>query len=148
MARNSIIDGCIRAEKSAATIYKNFMRMFPEHKEFWKDLFDDEIKHLSFLKDVKSLGLVDELQKRGPLPSVSLINKTLKLADDITEKTKGTSLSIDKALKMVLKLEESVMETYTNKMIADLMSCGNKTLEEIIADEKAHIRKIKGMMRE
>jgi hypothetical protein len=55
MNRNSIINGCMKIERSAANIYKNLMKKFPEKEDFWKNLFDDEVEHLSFLKDVKSL---------------------------------------------------------------------------------------------
>lgn len=80
-------------------------------------------------------------------PSMPIINKTLKLADSINKKTKNGSLSFNNALRMLLKLEESMVETYTNKVIAILLSCGNEiSYKKIAADEKKHIRKIKKMM--
>lgn len=148
MERNSVINGCIKAERSAASIYKKFMQLFPEHKDFWKILFDDEIKHLSFLMDVKSLGLINEMKKIDLPPSMPVIKKTLKLADSITKKTQGGSLSLVNALKMTLKLEESMVETYTNKLIAILLSCENElSYKKIITEEKKHINKIKKMMK-
>ena len=110
--------------------------------------FDDEISHLAFLRDVKSLGLVDEIQKMDPSLSYAVIDKTVKLADDLTAKIKTDSISFKKALSMALKFEESMAETYTNKMIAHLIACEDKpSYKKIVADEKKHIDKIKKMMK-
>jgi hypothetical protein len=147
MNKNSIIDGCIKVEKSSAYIYKNLMRKFPEMEDFWKNLFDDEVEHLSFLKDVKSLGLTDEMGKIDLPPAMPIINKTIKMTENIKEKIKTGSISLKNALKVTLKLEESIVETYTNKIIANLMSCENTlSYKKLIANEKKHINKIKKMM--
>ncbi|MBI5742083.1 MAG: hypothetical protein HZA16_15400 [Nitrospirae bacterium] len=148
MQNDSVIKGCIKVEKTAAAIYKKLSQLFPEHRDFWKSLFDDEVKHLAFLRDVKSLGLVEDLQKRGPLPPASTIDSTQTLADAIADKAKGPSFSMSKALKMVLNLEESMVEIYTNKIIADLMSNESEmSLKQLVAEENSHIRKIKRMMK-
>ncbi len=148
MDKNKIINGCIKVEKSVASVYKKLMVKFPDRKDFWNDLFDDEISHLSFLNDVKSLGLVDEIQKMDASPPTAVINKTVKMADDVCEKIKSDSISFKRALSMVLKLEESMVETYTNKIIADLVSCEDEpSYQKMLADEKKHINKIKKMMK-
>jgi len=147
MDRNTVINGCINIEKSASSIYDKLMQIFPDKKEFWKNLFDDEIEHLSFLNDVTSLGLIDEIEKIDFLPSMSVINKTLKLADTITEQITTSSISLEDALKMMLKLEKSLVETYTNKLIARLISCDEGGGEKLIIDEKTHIDKIQEMIK-
>jgi rubrerythrin len=148
MDKNELIHGCIKAEKSAASIYKKLMKMFPEKKDFWKELFDDEINHLSFLNDVKSLGLTDAMEKIELPPSTAMINKTLKLADDLTAKITADSISFKKALAMALKLEESMVETYTNKIIANLISCKDESsYKKMVSDEKKHINKLNKMMK-
>lgn len=148
MGRNAIINGCIKVEKSAASVYKKLMKKFPEKKEFWNDLFNDEVEHLSFLNDVKSLKLIDVMQKIDLPPSLSIIDEAVALADDLTARIKSGSLSLKKALTMALELEESIVETYTNKIIATLISCEDKTsYQKIVADEKKHIKKIRNMMK-
>lgn len=148
MTKDSIINGCMKVEKSAAAIYHKLMMKFPEKKEFWKELFDDEKNHISFLKDVKSLGLTDVMEKTDPLPSRKIINEALRIADDLKVKIASDSVSFNKALVMVLKLEESIVETYTNKVIADLICCEEEVnYKKVVADEKMHIRKIKKMMK-
>ena len=147
MNKNSVINGCIKVEKSSAYIYKQLMRKFPEKEGFWKNLFDDEVEHLSFLRDVRSLELSDEMKKIDFPPAMPVINKTIRQAENITDKIKTGSISFNNALKSALKLEESIVETYTNKIIASLMSCENKvSYQKLIANEKKHINKIKKMM--
>ena len=123
------------------------MRIFPDEKDFWKNLHDDEVEHLAFLKDVKLLGLIDEIEKTDFLPSMSVINKTLKLAGKITDKITASSIPLDDALQMTLKLERSIVETYTNKLIGNLISCDETRAEKIIIDENNHIDKIKNMIK-
>jgi len=148
MAKNEFINGCIKVEKSAASMYKKLMTKFPDRQDYWKELFDDEISHMSFLNDVKSLGLIDEIQKMEASPSISLINKTVKMAEDLTAKIKEDPISFKKALSLVLKFEESMVEIYTNKIIANLISCDDEpSYKKMVADEKKHINKIKKMMK-
>jgi len=148
MESNTIINKCIQVEKSAASIYKDLMKQFPEHKDFWQDLFNDEIEHTSFLRDVKSLHLKDELQKIDLLPSLPTINMALDFADNITKKIKSGPVSLDEALAMTLELEESMVETFTNKIIADLMSCEDENgYKKIVSDEIRHLNKIKKMIK-
>ena len=148
MERNTIINKCIQLEKSAASIYKDLMKQFPEHKDFWQDLFNDEIEHTSFLRDVKSLHLKDELQKIALLPSLPTINMALDFADNITKKIESGPVSLDEALAMTLELEESMVETFTNKIIADLMSCEDENgYKKIVSDEIRHLNKIKKMIK-
>ena len=147
MERNTLISKCIKVEQSATSIYKYMMKQFPEHKDFWQGLFNDEIEHVSFLRDVISLNLKDELHKIDLLPSLPTINMALELADNITGKIKSGPVSLDEALAMTLELEETMIETYTNKIIANLISCDDENgYKNIVSDEKNHLNKIKKMI--
>jgi rubrerythrin len=145
---HTLINGCIKAESAAASIYGNLSNIFPEQKEFWETMRDDEREHISFLNDVKSLGLISEIDKMDLLPPMELINKSLKIADDVSDEITVRPVSFEDALSMTLKLEESMAETYTNKLIARLLSCeGETSFEKLVADEKNHINKIKNIIK-
>ena len=147
MKINDIINGCIKVEKSVASIYSTFMQLFPEEKDFWEGLYKAEIEHSSFLMDTKSLGLINELKKISLLPSMQIINKTLKLVDNITKKISKNPISLKSALKMTLVLEETIVEVYTNKAIENLLDCDNKScIKKILLDGKLHIDKVKDMI--
>ena len=148
MAKKKLINACMKVEKSAAVMYKKLMIKFPDKTDIWRELFNDETNHLSFLKDVKSLGLIDVMEKIDVLPSMRIINETIKKADELNVKITAGSISLKKALAMALQLEESIVETYTNKLIANLLSCEDEvSYKKIVADEKKHINKIKKMMK-
>ena len=149
MYKTALINGCIKVEDSVASIYSNLMQVFPEKKDFWGSLFNDEREHIAFLTDVKSLELSDEIEKVDLLPTMPMIDKTLRLAEDVNEKIKSRSLTFNDALSMTLEIEESMVETYSNKIVAKLLSCADESsCEKFITDEKSHVEKISIMMRD
>ena len=50
MDRDEIINGCIKVESAAASIYSKLMQLFPEEHDFWEVLYNDEKQHISFSK--------------------------------------------------------------------------------------------------
>ena len=147
MDRNEIINGCIKVESAAAFIYSKFMQVFPDKQDFWEGLYNDEKEHILFLSDVKSLDLSDEVRKMNLLPSKSTIKEVLKLSDKISQKISSGPVTFREALKLSLKLEESMVETYTNKLISSLLSYDNEAcFDTFITSEKNHEEKIKKML--
>jgi hypothetical protein len=147
MYRTALINGCIKVENSVASIYSNLMHIFPEKRDFWGGLFNDEREHIAFLTEVKSLGLTDEIEKVDLMPTMPMIERTMKLADVVNEKIRSSSLTFNDALSMTLEIEESMVETYTNKVVAALLTCaGVSSCDQFIADEKSHVEKIRLMM--
>ncbi len=144
---HDLIKGCIAIEKTAASIYGTFMQLFPKEKNFWEDLFNDEIDHASFLTDVDSVGIFDELRAAAlPLP-VQLVEKTFKFAGNMNREINLNPVSFENALKMALKLEETMVEIFTNKAIASLLFSEDKPFaEKILLSERLHVDKIKDMM--
>jgi rubrerythrin len=125
------------------------MNKFPDTKEFWGSLLNDEREHIAFLSDVKSLELITEMEKLDFPPSMEVIKKTLKLADKVSRKLSDNVNSLKDTLKMALKLEESMVEIYTNQLISKLLSCEDEIpIKKVVADEKTHIKKIRKMMKQ
>ena len=149
MYKTALINGCIKVENSVASIYTNLMQVFPEKKDFWGSLFNDEKRHIAFLNDVKSLELFDEIEKVDLLPTMPMLEKTLKMAEDANKKIKSRSLTFNDALSVTLKIEESMVETYTSNIVGKLLSCADEaSCEMFITDEKSHVEKIRIMMRD
>ena len=149
MEQKDFIDGCIKVETSVASIYSKLMELFPDKKEFWGSLLNDERDHIAFLNDVKSLELITEMEKIDFPPSMDIIKKTIKSADKVTEKLCDHSNSVKDTLIMALKLEESMVEIYTNQLIAKLLSCDDEApVAKVVADEKTHINKIRKMIKQ
>lgn len=150
MGSSEKINGCIAIEQAAASIYITFMKLFPEEKDFWEGLYRDEIDHSSFLQDASSLMIFSELPTQVQPPSVPFIVKTLEFTQNLKKQILLSPISLEDALHIALKLEETMVETYTNELIADSKSIDDKSyfmdLEKMIIEERGHINKIKNMM--
>ncbi len=149
MEQKDFINGCIKVENSVASIYNTLMETFPDKKDFWGSLLNDERDHIAFLNDVKSFELITEMEKLDFPPSMDVIKKTIKLADKVTDKLCDNLSSLKDTLIMALKLEESMVEIYTNQLIAKLLSCDDEEpIVKVIADEKTHINRIRKMIKQ
>jgi len=139
------IKGCIKVEEAAVFIYRDFMKMFPDEKKFWEGLYKDEKNHAFFLTGADYLKVLTRLP-----PSMPLVKKTLTFANNIIGQIKLNPVLLKDALEMALKLEESMVETYANELIADLKAYEDESFfldfEKIFMDEKAYISKIRDMM--
>jgi len=148
MEQHDFINGCIKVENTAASIYSHLIQILPKHKEFWEGLLNDEREHIAFLGDVKTLGLVTELEKMDFAPSMQEVKKTLKLSESISKRISEEPISFKNALKLALRLEESIVETYSNELIAKLLSCDNEaSYQKLIDNEKEHIDRVRRMMK-
>jgi hypothetical protein len=148
MEIHNLIDGCVAMEKAVSSIYSTFMRLFPEEKDFWGDLCKDELEHSSFLNNSDYQKILNRgLQITMMPPSKSLIERTLDLAGKINKQIQFETISPEDAFKMALKLEESMVETFANEFIANLIALDDKkVVETILAGERLHVDKIREMM--
>ena len=126
------------------------MNFFPEEKDFWGDLLKDEVEHSSFLKDPSFLRINKKLPIQVESPSVSFIAKTLEFAQNTSQHIISHPISLKEALNITLKLEESIVETYTNELIADIKAMNEKKyfmdFQRMLFEEKGHINKVRTMM--
>ncbi len=148
MEIRNLVDGCIEMEKAVASIYSTFMHLFPKEKDFWEDLSKDELEHASILREADYQKIFNRgLQTAVMPPSKSLVEKTLDLVGNIRKQIQFETISPEGAFKMAVRLEESMVETFANQFIANLMALDEKSvIETIIAGERLHIDKIREMM--
>jgi len=84
----------------------------------------------------------------GILIGTKLGQQRIDLAYDIKKKLDSSTMTFKKSLALMLKLEQSMVETYTNRVIASLISCEDEVaFKKVLSDEKKHISKIKKMMK-
>lgn len=144
------IIGCIAVEEAAASVYKTLMGVFPNEKDFWEGLYKDEIDHSSFLTDADSVEFFESGPAGITLPTKPFINKTLEYAQFLNRHIRYNPVSFEDALGMTLKLEESMVETFTNELMADAnleyKTSSGRDFEKILLEERGHISKLKNMM--
>jgi rubrerythrin len=149
MELSAKINGCLAIEQGTASIYSTFMRMFPNEKEFWEDLVKDEADHFAVFKDPDFFKVLSKLPEEAQPPPMPYIEKTLEFIKSMRKHIMLSSISLEDALNIALKLEESLVETYMNELIADFKSDSNEsyfTLEKMLAEERGHITKVRNMM--
>ena len=147
MELHNIINGCIAMEQTVASIYETFMKLFPEEKSFWGDLFNDETEHQSWLTSARYIESIDLLPSKDILPQVAYIESSLKSARNTFAHIKSNPVTFEKALKIALRLEESMVEIFANEFMAHLFASDYESLSQgIVTAEKLHINKIEDMM--
>ena len=147
METHDFINGCIAMEKATELVYSNFMQLFPQEKDFWEDLVKDEMGHSSFLIDADNHGLFDKLKITYSPLSMPLLEKTIKFAENITNQIRFNPISLEDAFKMALKLEESILETFTNNLIGALLTDPKElSFDKLLNETRLHADKIRDMM--
>jgi rubrerythrin len=144
------INGCIAVEEAAASIYKTFVKLFPKEKDFWEGLVNDEMDHSSFLKDASSLNLINGHPLQAQPPLIQFIVKTLEFAESVRKRIMSNPISLEDALNIALKFEESMVESYANELIADFKADDKESyfinLQKMLNEERGHINKVRNMM--
>lgn len=134
-------------ERQVASIYSMFMRFFPDEKSFWDDIAHDELDHASWLSNVNFLEMIDLLPSKDLLPTFEIIENSLKYVEQKSVELKSRVLNLEGALKLALRLEESMVEIFANQLIANVVSTNDESLsEKLLMAEKIHIDKIEDMM--
>ena len=147
MEISHFIHRCIEVEKSVASLYRTFTELFPEEKDFWQDLLNDEEEHTSFLKGSVNMGLTDELKNSALHPSIDFIETTLRHTERIRNQIHRNPLSLEDALNVALMIEKNMVETFANDLVARLLSYDDSSLlENILMGERLHIDKIREKM--
>jgi rubrerythrin len=147
MDLKNFINGCKAVEEEVASIYRTFADFFPQYRSFWEDLYRDELEHSFWLSDADHYEAIDLLPSEDLMPSMDIIEQTLAYARTKSRHIKTNPVTFEEALRIALKMEESMVETFTNEMAANLFASDYESLsQKIIAAEKLHIRKIEDMM--
>jgi len=141
-----LINFCCVTEEVVASIYSRFMQLFPQEKDFWEDLYKDEKKHTSFLIEVSDSGRFDEMHTEDLGFSEPLLDRTKTFITNISNQINFSPVSLEDALKMALKIEETMVEAFTNELIANLSPNDNNAFLQLLMEEKTHIAKVKNMM--
>ena len=147
MELHKIIQGCFAMEQTVSFIYKYFIQLFPDDKNFWMELYNDEIEHSSWLSKASFTAMIDLLPSTDIIPTLELVNNSVRFAEERNKAIHSNPLSFEDALDIALKLEKTMVETFTNELIANVLSVDYESLSDrIIMSEKEHIAKIEDMM--
>ncbi len=74
------------------------------------------------------------------------LERTLEFARSVRTKIQSQPVTLEEALGMALKLEESMVEIFTNALISGNNDSFERNVEEMLVDERGHIDRIKNEM--
>jgi hypothetical protein len=141
------MSGCIEVERSVANIYRTFANMFPEEKDFWIELYRDELEHTIWLSIEKNIEAMDLLPANTPLPTPELIESTLLNIRRQAAHIMSNPVTLEYALETALRIEGSTIEVFTNELSANIFAVDEESLQEkLVTAEKIHINKIENLM--
>jgi len=141
------INGCIAVEETVASLYRIYMDIFPDDKDFWEDLYRDEIEHSFWLTSGSRSEVIELLPSKVPMPTMEHVTNTLSFIESKIDQAKSNPITFKVALGIAHKIEESMVEIFTNEITANLLATDQKSLhEKLIAAEKIHVTKIEDLM--
>jgi hypothetical protein len=145
------INKCVALEQAIASIYSTFMKKFPEDRDFWEDLCSDEMKHASLLNDADTSGSLSGYPVKSMISSIPFVEKTIEFAKGIKKQITSGAVTPEYAFETALRLENTVVEIFTNRIITDLKTDNNEALSvhfrKMLTAEKDHVDKIRDMMK-
>jgi hypothetical protein len=112
MAVRDTINKCIELEQAIASIYSTFMKKFPEDRDFWEDLCNDEMKHASLINDADKAGFFSRYPVKSMISSIPFVEKTIEFAEGIKEQIRSGTVTPEYAFETALKLENTVVEIF------------------------------------
>ena len=132
MEMHQLVNFCCITEEFVASIYGRFMQLFPQEKDFWEALYKDEKKHTSFLIEADDSGRFNEMQVADLGFSEPLLDRTKTFLTNIGDQINHSPVSLEDALKMALKIEETMVEAFTNELLANLSPADNRGLRYLL----------------
>ena len=137
------IRGCMSIERAAVEMYKTFSNMFPDEKDLFADIMQDELNHIAFLDRMEQHA--EEFDAYFP-PNATLIKQTMGFVLTISEQITYGPLTLQEAILKALRLEESMVELFANVVMARTNEALAGDFGRIMAEETKHVDKLKGLM--
>jgi rubrerythrin len=137
------LKACLKVELLCEEIYYKLCELFPDSRELFQPIANTEKRHADILTiclGFNNLGDLPDIIVPGSLP---LIKKSLDLTEHIKAQI-NNGITLKKALKMALDLENTTAENYFNEvMTKEADSEIIAYLQQFYKDEKSHSAMIK-----
>lgn len=142
------IDRCIAVESACAEIYHAFSEMFPEARDFWRQLALEEENHVAILIVGKGFQRVGKLPEDFMPPSEQALSTVCMKAEIMKRKVRSERVSLPEALEIALSLEKLLCESYFMEIMAvrtdsEVLS----RLQKLHIFTKSHVEKIREFIR-
>ncbi len=113
------LNACLKVETLCEEIYYSLCSLFPEAKELFQKLAEEEERHADILTICAGFQDIGALPDMMVLNSVPQIMQSIDIAEEIKAKIEKENISLLAALHMTLELEEAVAEIYFNEVMTE-----------------------------
>ena len=135
---HEIVEKLAVNEEKVMELYSVFGDKFPDYRQFWKDISEEERRHALLLRDFGNM--VDEKDIKLNLDhiNINMIDKSISFLDSEIVRAKNSGMDIKQAFKLARTLEKGIIESDCFKVF----NTGVKDLEKVFgvleADTKRH----------
>jgi len=134
-------------EEAFNKLYITYAEKYPEYKDFWLKIADEETTHASWLRNLKPQIEIGNLSFTDDRFNLSLVFKFLEHAKQKLDELKNKTVPIVEALKFSLIMEKSLLE---NKFfeVVETDQIGLKTiLFNLAQSTEEHIQRIEDLLK-
>jgi len=137
------LNACLKVETLCEEIYYSLCSLFPEARELFQKLAEEEERHADILTICSGFQNVGALPDTIVLNSFPQIIKSIDTAEKVKAKIADEDISLFKALYMTLELEEAVAEIYFNEVMTEKSDIEVISyLQQFYKDEISHTQRI------
>lgn len=142
------IEACIAIEVTFAEIYHALSDMFPEERNFFRELASEEENHAAILAVGRGYEKAGKLPPEVVPDSIVPIQGTLDNALNFKAKIAAGSIAIGEALATMLQFEESTCDSYFHEMMTrESDSKVITNLQKLLIDTRSHAEKIRELIK-
>jgi hypothetical protein len=143
-----LIRALVNNEESLAALYKSYSATFPGYKDFWLNIYSDELEHANKLRTLLGINTANaDLHTKGRFNIIAVQNFTKHVLAEANPAT-IRGLSLINALSVALSLEQGLIEQkYFEVFETD--STEIKNVFSLLADEtRKHLEKVRKLWTE
>ena len=150
---NDILNACLKMEVLCADIYRGLAEIFPgklfsSENYLFTTLADSEDRHAFIVKLSMGFEKINEMHKMVDPDMLCQINAAIDFAKDVKSHIKPEKISLEKMLKMLIEMEESIAEVFLqNLMRTKKDSSVLSYIQKFYKDEKQHAEMLKDFQR-
>jgi len=145
--REELILEAIRAEINMAVLYAWYAKTFPEDRDFWETISEEEKKHASLIKLAQDVLSEEQLSQLFVYDNLDKLKQVNEIIENLIDKYHKDPPEKSEAYNNAAKLESSSFESfYQLKMTDTPQSDDMKVFQKLNEDSKDHAKRIKELL--
>ena len=138
-----LLEASIELEEGMSELYFLYTNLFPEDREFWWKLANEEVNHASLLKSGRIYLEKGILPDEMLYEDITVLKSTIKWIKILTKKYTLKAPSFEDAYFEAIKLESSAGEFHFQVLMTEgTDSKIVKIFQDLAGDDKDHNRRI------